>query len=271
MEKQVLDSPFTNKEFLNLVKQFNDNQDIVFDDFAISDKTIVNIGNRDLVDYRPTCDISASTLKENAIAKINLDSLHYFQIQKILQTKAYKSIRVKKSDISVNLLLPEQYDDYLQNLTKKNRHELSRKKRKFSDQVDSFELLESRENEIFKIFVSQHKNSKGEKGKFMTESVEAYFEELLNLDGWKIYYLNTNKGVVSTAFCYENNNGCYLYNSSRDNEFNSLNPGIVLNDLIIQCLIHNGKSFFDFLKGTERYKFDLGGKSVQLYDLNLIL
>ena len=105
----------------------------------------------------------------------------------------------------------------------------------------------------------------------MTENVEAYFEELLNLDGWKIYYLNTDKGVVSTAFCYENKNGCYLYNSSRDNEFNSLNPGIVLNDLIIQCLIHNGKSFFDFLKGTERYKFDLGGKSVQLYDLNLIL
>ena len=119
--------------------------------------------------------------------------------------------------------------------------------------------------------MSQHKKSKGEKGKFMTENVEAYFEELLNLDGWKIYYLNTDKGVVSTAFCYENNNGCYLYNSSRDNEFNSINPGIVLNDLIIQGLIHNSKSFFDFLKGTERYKFDLGGKSVQLYDLNISL
>ena len=44
--------------------------------------------------------------------------------------------------------------------------------------MDSFELLESRENEIFKIFVSQHKKSKGEKGKFMTENVEAYFEDL---------------------------------------------------------------------------------------------
>ena len=105
----------------------------------------------------------------------------------------------------------------------------------------------------------------------MTKSVEAYFKELLNLDGWKIYYLNTEKGVFSTAFCYENNNGCYLYNSSRDNEFNSTNPGIVLNDLIIQGLIDKGKSFFDFLKGTERYKYDLGGKSVQLYDLNVSL
>ena len=180
------------------------------------------MATRDFVDYRPTSEISKKILEDNFISNINLDSLHYFQIQKILQSDVYKSIRIKKSDISVNLLLPEQYDDYLQNLTKKNRHELNRKKRKFSDQIDSFELLESQEKEIFNIFVSQHKKSKGEKGKFMTEDVEAYFEELLNLDGWKIYYLSTDKGVVSTAFCYENTNGCYLYNSSRDNDFNSI-------------------------------------------------
>ena len=271
MEKQFLNSPFIKKEFLNLVKQFNDDQDIVFDDFAISNTTVVNIGNRDFVDYRPTSKINKKILEDNSISNIIFDSLHYFQIQKILQSKVYKSIRVKKSDIAVNLLLPEHYDDYLQNLTKKNRHELNRKKRKFSEQIASFELLESSEKEIFEIFVSQHKKSIGEKGKFMTKSVESYFEELLNLDGWKIYYLNTDRGVVSTAFCYENSNGCYLYNSSRDFELNSINPGIVLNDLIIQGLIHNGKSFFDFLKGTERYKFDLGGKSVQLYDLNINL
>ena len=271
MEKQVLDSPFTKKEFLNLVKQFNDNQVTIFEDFAILDKTLVNIGNRDFVDYRPTSEISKKILEDHSISDINFDSLHYFQIQKILQSEVYKSIRVKKSDISVNLLLPEHYDDYLQNLTKKNRHELNRKKRKFLDQINSFELLESKEQEIFNIFVSQHKKSKGEKGKFMTKSVEAYFQDLLNLDGWKIYYLNTDKGVISTAFCYENNNGCYLYNSSRDNEFNSINPGIVLNDLIIQSLIHKDKSFFDFLKGTERYKFDLGGKPIQLYELNVSL
>ena len=45
---------------------------------------------------------------------------------------------------------------------------------------------------------------------------------------------------------------------SRDNQFDAINPGIVLNDLIIQHLIINSKSFFDFLKGTERYKYVLG-------------
>ena len=111
MEKQVLDSPFTKKEFLNLVKQFNDDQDTIFENFAISDKTIVNIGNREFVDYRPTSEISKSILENNFISNVNFDSLHYFQIQKILQSEIYKSIRVKKSDISVNLSLPEKYDD----------------------------------------------------------------------------------------------------------------------------------------------------------------
>ena len=81
MEKQVLNSPFTKKEYLNLVKQFNDEQDKIFDDFAVSDKTIVNIGNRDFVDYRPTINLSDEILKDNAVSKINLDSLHFFKFK----------------------------------------------------------------------------------------------------------------------------------------------------------------------------------------------
>ena len=49
MEKQVLESPFIKKEFLNLVKQFNDDQDTFFEDFAISDKAIVNIGKIEIL------------------------------------------------------------------------------------------------------------------------------------------------------------------------------------------------------------------------------
>ena len=84
MEKQVLNSPFVKKEFLNLVRQFNDDQDIIFEDFAISDNTIVNIGNRDFVDYRPTSKISKKILEDNSISDIKFNSLHYFQIQKFL-------------------------------------------------------------------------------------------------------------------------------------------------------------------------------------------
>ena len=61
--KTSFESPFVKKEFLNLVKQFNDDQVTVFEDFAVSDKTIVNIGNRDFVDYRPTIEISKKFLR----------------------------------------------------------------------------------------------------------------------------------------------------------------------------------------------------------------
>ena len=61
----------------------------------------------------------------------------------------------------------------------------------------------------------------------------------------------------------------YLYNSSKNPDFDHLNSGIVLIDLIVQKLINEEKVFFDFLKGTERYKFDLGGNAVQLYDVEL--
>jgi len=271
VKDQVLESPFLKKEFLELVGKTGDLEEVKHDTFTILNSTYTNIGSRDFVDYRPTVTIHKEFIKENNISNINFDSLHFFQIQELVHNLEFKSLNVKKTDISVNLILPNSYEEYLQNLTKKNRHELKRKKRKFSDEINNYDLKDSNAQDIFDIFVAQHRTSKGLKGEFMTKEVETYFNELLNITGWKIYYLEANQEVLSTAFCYENSSGCYLYNSSRNNEFNSINPGIVLNDLIIQELIDKEMSFFDFLKGTERYKFDLGGKSVQLYDLEASL
>jgi len=124
---------------------------------------------------------------------------------------------------------------------------------------------------LFEVFIQQHRDSLGIKGEFMSEDFKSFFYELLNTDNWKIYYLHSENSIFSTAFCYETDKGCYLYNSTRNNLFNDLNPGIILNDLIIQKLINEKKKFFDFLKGTERYKYDFGGISVQLYDLKINL
>ena len=77
----------------------------------------------------------------------------------------------------------------MEGLTKKNRHELRRKKRKFDNENIQYKLEETKELDIFDIFISQHKTSKGDKGRFMTDLVEAYFRNLLNLEGWKIYYM----------------------------------------------------------------------------------
>jgi CelD/BcsL family acetyltransferase involved in cellulose biosynthesis len=99
----------------------------------------------------------------------------------------------------------------------------------------------------------------------------AFFSSLLAMKGWKIYYLEVDNAIAACCFVYEDEVGSYLYNSSKNNTFNEVNPGIIIIDKIIEQLISKEFTFFDFLKGTERYKFDLGGISTQLYDIEITL
>ena len=67
MKKQVLESPFTKKEFLDLVDQVSASHDIKYDDFAISKTSIVNIGSREFVDYRPSFVLKKEILENSKI------------------------------------------------------------------------------------------------------------------------------------------------------------------------------------------------------------
>ena len=269
MIKQVIESPFASEEFLNLVDKFDNQDHIVVENFKIENSIIKNIGSRNLVDYRPNISINKNVIKENSIECIQFDSLHFFQVRDLYYKVDSTSFHCIKSDTSVNIQLSSSYEEYLSSLTKKRRHELKRKKRIFSDSLKNFSLQESNSKENFDAFISQHQKSSGEKGSFMTKDNIEYFELLYQLPGWKLYYLQSDFGDLSYAFSYENKDGVYLYNSSKNPDFDHLNSGIVLIDLIVQKLISEKKVFFDFLKGTERYKFDLGGNAVQLYDVEL--
>ena len=271
MIEQVLKSPFTSEEFLKLIDKFDKQDHIVIGTFKIENSIIKNIGSRNLVDYRPDVNITQEVIRENNIKLIQFDSLHYFQVKDIYQKVDPISLLCIKSDVSVNLQLSSSYEEYLASLSKKRRHELKRKKRIFSDSLKNFSLQETNSKENFDAFISQHKKSSGEKGSFMTRENIEYFELLYQIPGWKLYFLQSDLGDLSYAFVYENKDGVYLYNSSKNPDFDHLNSGIVLIDLIIQKLIDEKKVFFDFLKGTERYKFDLGGNAVQLYDVELKL
>ena len=167
--------------------------------------------------------------------------------------------------------LPASYDLYLENLGKKKRHELKRKKSKFKTQLYEVELKSGNNQLIFNKFVEQHKLSDGKKGSFMNQEVELFFQNLLTIKGWKIYFIEKESEFISSAFVYENKKGCYLYNSTKNSQFDTINPGIVLIDLIIQKMINEKKEFFDFLKGYDRYKLDLGGSTIQLYDTEILI
>ena len=270
---QINNSPFVTKEFLDLVIQLNSSSDgdIQHDLFSIKDGTLCNSGSRDYIDYRPNFNLTSKSLKDLNCKKVSLDSMHFDQIKEITKLYPENSLKISKQDQVVNLMLPESYEDYLAVLPRKKRHELKRKKVRFQEKYPQAVLRESKDSEIFETFIKLHKTSDGDKGNFMNDEVAAFFSSLLAMKGWKIYYLEVDNTIAACCFVYEDELGSYLYNSSKNNTFNEVNPGIIIIDKIIEQLISKEFTFFDFLKGTERYKFDLGGISTQLYDIEITL
>ena len=270
---QINNSPFTTKEFLELVIQLEtlsegeSHEDL----FSIKNGTVCNKGLRDFIDYRPSVKLNPQLLENIDCKTISLDSLHFDQLQEVSDLFPGSSIQVKKGDQVVNLLLASSYEEYVTGLPRKKRHELKRKKKRFESEHPNAQLKESTDLDIFDAFVSLHKTSDGDKGTFMSEEVENFFKNLLDVKGWKIYYLEIDSVIIACCFVFEDGKGCYLYNSSKNNDYNDVNPGIIIIDKIIEKLINEKYEFFDFLKGTERYKFDLGGTATQLYDLEITI
>ena len=270
---QINNSPFVTKEFLDLVIQLNSSSDsdLQHDLFSIKDGTLCNSGSRDYIDYRPNFNLTSKSLKDLNCKKVSLDSMHFDQIKEISKLYPENSLKISKQDQVVNLMLPKSYEEYLADLPRKKRHELKRKKVRFQEKYPQAVLRESKDSEIFESFITLHKTSDGDKGNFMNDEVTAFFSSLLTMKGWKIYYLEVDNAIAACCFVYEDEVGSYLYNSSKNNTFNEVNPGIIIIDKIIEQLISKEFTFFDFLKGTERYKFDLGGISTQLYDIDITL
>tara|TARA_B100000131_G_scaffold283576_1_gene291595 strand:- start:224 stop:1048 length:825 start_codon:yes stop_codon:yes gene_type:complete len=269
--QEIKNNPFTDSKFLEFVTSLSNHEkfEIFKKGYFLDNGVLYNIGNRDYVDYRPSLKITQKDLEKRGISFLHLDSLIYEQVKDISKNIEYKDLIIKKSDYSIRMNLPASYDLYLENLGKKKRHELKRKKSKFFSQLEVAELQSNKDKEIFQKFVEQHKLSDGEKGTFMNQEVELFFKNLLTINGWRIYFIENESELISSAFVYENKNGCYLYNSTKNSKYNSINPGIVLIDLIIQKMIKEKKVFFDFLKGYDRYKLDLGGSPIQLYDIKI--
>ena len=270
---QIKHSPFVTEEFLELVVQLEDRVegDVHSEFYSVKNGLLSNKGSRDFVDYRPSLKLTSQLLDDLQCKIASLDSLHFSQIQEITDAFTNTSVKIVKGDQAVNLVLPETYDKYLIELPRKKRHELKRKKSRFESLHPNAVLKESKSDDVFEVFVELHKTSEGEKGAFMKDDVIEFFRNLLTLNGWKIYYLEEDATILACCFVFENEKGCYLYNSSKNNNFNDVNPGIIIIDRIIEKLISDKYVFFDFLKGTERYKFDLGGTSTQLYDIEVNL
>jgi CelD/BcsL family acetyltransferase involved in cellulose biosynthesis len=181
-----------------------------------------------------------------------------------------------QQDVSPSIELPASWDQYLESIDRKQRHEIQRKMRRVEEVEHTFETITTEEDaqQSLPDFIRLHKASSSEKRDFWDENHLTFFNIFVpaaGAAGWlKLFFLKIGEVRAAAMLVFDYNNQYLLYNSGFDpNQFKNLSTGNVLTAYTIQKSIEENKSVYDFLRGNEEYKFRFGAESKPVYDISV--
>jgi CelD/BcsL family acetyltransferase involved in cellulose biosynthesis len=254
--------------------------------FVLQGKTARLMGDPDVCDFLDVIIAPGSEkvffenlishLKRNTITRLDLGALRAdSSVMRHLVTVATDlncAAACEAEAVSMELELPETWHDFLYQLTGKERHELRRKLRRLKEAARiNFRVVEN-PAEVGKgidTFLALFKLNRSDKANFMSDQRASFFralaEEMAGARILKLFFLDLDDIPAAAVMCFDYHSTRYLYNNGYDNRHQSLSIGLLSKILTIEDSIQNGKTRYDFLKGTESYKRRLGGKPVQLY------
>jgi len=181
------------------------------------------------------------------------------------------AVSVEPLVVSPRVRLGRSFDDHVAALGRKDRHELRRKLRRLEAAGTVTYRYAADVGESLERFVAFHRATPGEKGTFLTTSRESFFRDVAAAgahEGWlRLGELAVGDHVVAVLFGIEQDGVLAAYNSAVDPGAADLSPGVLLHAHAIRDAIARGLDTYDFLRGDERYKYDLGGTAVQLHRL----
>lgn len=246
------------------------------------------IGDSDVCDYldfvvAPGSEDSffkelLSNLKAEGIIRLNLAPLRPdSSVRNSLINIAAKQkwqVSCFPEDVTVELNLPPSWEEYLQLLSGKQRHELNRKLRRLDEEGDLNHRTstDANENDI-EIFLHLFRDSRQDKAAFLTPQMDLFFRSIAHaMAEQKLLRLNIlelNNKAVAATMCFDYRDTVYLYNSGYEPDYGWLSVGVISKALCIKDSIERHKKRFDFLKGAEAYKYHLGGQELPLYNCSL--
>jgi len=259
---------------------------------SVKEKTASIVGSADVCDYldfvvapgkgRDFFTVLLDDLRQKGINHLDLrplrpDSAVLTDLVDTAKERKY-DVRCQLEDISLELELPSSWDEYLQILTPKQRHEVRRKLRKLweADKVDYHIVEDSAAvHDVMDTFLELFSKSREDKATFMTARMESFFRSLADtmtragLLSLGILELDTNPTAM--VMCFDYNDCMYLYNSGYNPRYSALSVGLLSKVLCIKDSIYRGRKRFDFLKGRESYKYHLGGREIPLYSCQIII
>jgi hypothetical protein len=178
-------------------------------------------------------------------------------------------LKVKKPEKAESfsvLELPSSREEYLGSLSSKKRHEIRRKLKKAKS--STIKKLEAGEiNLLFKLMES----SSTEKESFLSKEMKDFFYEIaLYLEEIGALRLKAcfYKGeILAVLFCFQMKDTVYAFNTGYNPDFYKLSPGVVSFALDIEEAINEGFTRYNFLRGEERFKSDLGARRAHTWKI----
>ncbi len=159
------------------------------------------------------------------------------------------------------------WEDYLTSLAKKQRQELRRKMRRVERDPSgvTWNLISSKDdaataaNEFLELMTTDLR-----KVEFLKPAMRLQFQQLIQAaheNGWlHLSFLDVGSRHVAGYLSFDYGDRLWVYNSGVNAAYLSLSPGWVLLGQMIRWAIENGRREVDFLRGDEKYKYQLGGQ-----------
>ncbi|MCI0441036.1 MAG: GNAT family N-acetyltransferase [Chloroflexi bacterium] len=269
------------------ILSIRDDDDIIgIAPLMLKDGVLSFIGDTDLFDYH---DFIVAQGNEDIFYNVLCDHLHDMDwralelkslpegsptLRYISELAGRKGVDVSVAEEGVSPVapLPSTWDEYLEGLSKKDRHELRRKLRRLESADGSNQYACTNPQTItccMQDFFKLMRASSPDKEGFLTPERESFFndiaQELTSRSLFKLYFLEINNVRVASCICFDYAGTYLLYNSGYDPEYSSFSVGLLNKALCIKEAIEEGRRSFDFLRGAERYKYHLGGKDKAVY------
>lgn len=183
---------------------------------------------------------------------------------------------VEQEDVTGILKLPPDWQAYLAGLRSKERHELRRKRRRLEREAPGAAFRSATSDTLeadLKIFFEMHRGAEGHKGHFMKPEIATFFARLAGVLmslGWlRLDFLELAGRPIAASFGFHYEQTLYLYNSAYEPDSARLSPGLLLVAHQVEEAIEQGLEQFDFLRGPERYKYELGAAPVPLNNIRI--
>ena len=230
-------------------------------------------GGQDLFDYHDF--ISNQNVNKDLIKQLFdeiLDKINLVELNSIVSgSKLHKYIIELEKEYEINYInedvcpiikLPNTFENYLLQLSKKNRHEIRRKIRKFENNLE-FEIVETDSNNVEEHLIEFLRLMKlnPEKRNFLNQSRIEFMSRVIKYailsNTGNLTFIKIKNEMVATSFEFKNNDKLFVYNSGYNDNFSEYSVGLLNHIYNIKNKVSKYK-FIDFLRGSEEYKYRIG-------------